>query len=806
MNKALRLVLVEGSHEDASFLLEHLARGGYDVVCWERVDTPRGLKAALGGGVWDAVVSDWPMPAFGALGALGLVRENDPDLPFIVVSGATEEDAAVAVMRAGAHDFVPKGNLARLGPAIEREMDAAEVRRGKRRADAALEEGEGRLRSLVQDAPDVIAVLNANGTVRYASPATRMVLGHEPDELVGGHAFGHAHPDDLNRLARASVEVGGRPGIGPPVEFRFRHADGSWRHVEAVVNNLLEDPGVAGIVVGLRDVTERKRSEEEIREREERHRAVLERTGECITLVDPETKLVLEANVAFRELLGYAPEELSGTSLYDYVAEERQSVERTVRRVLEEGSQPVDERRYRRKDGTLLNVEVGASTIPYGGKKALCVVAHDITERKRTEESLRRSLDVLLALREAGQILGSTLESEKIVTRLLDIMRGVSGLVAAVINMQDESGRVRVWHASGLDELWSRARYAPEADAARHAVLATGVPRSFRLRRPQGPGSDPGAGYLAGLCLPLRMRDQSLIGVLEAYGPEDLAGEDDVAEILGSLAAQAASALENARLYGELAEREKRLGELVGKLINAQEEERRRVAYEVHDGLAQVAVAAHQHLQAFARRYPPTSERSTKDLDRIVGMVRRTVGEARRIIANLRPTTLDDFGLAAAVRLEVEELRGSGWQVDYEEELGEERLPVEVETALFRVAQEALTNARKHAPRASRVCLRLGRREDAIELEVRDWGEGFDPDALKGAAGPGERVGISGMRERIGMVGGRLEVNSRPGEGTSVEARVPLPGQGGVGRGTAVSADDAGPFVPGVRWGDDGLG
>ena len=74
MNKALRLVLVEGSHEGASFLLEHLARGGYDVVRWERVDTPWGLKAALGGGVWDAVVSDWPMPAFHALGALVLVR------------------------------------------------------------------------------------------------------------------------------------------------------------------------------------------------------------------------------------------------------------------------------------------------------------------------------------------------------------------------------------------------------------------------------------------------------------------------------------------------------------------------------------------------------------------------------------------------------------------------------------------------------------------------------------------------------------------------------------------------------------
>jgi signal transduction histidine kinase len=273
------------------------------------------------------------------------------------------------------------------------------------------------------------------------------------------------------------------------------------------------------------------------------------------------------------------------------------------------------------------------------------------------------------------------------------------------------------------------------------------------------------------LGLPLRIRNRS-IGLLEVYGPEDLLEEDTV-DILGSMTSQAASALENARLYGELAEREKRLEDLVGKLLAAQEEERRRVAYEVHDGLAQVAVAAHQRLQAFSRRHPPQTERGGRDLQRVARLVRQTVSDARKIIANLRPTVLDDFGLAAAVSLEIERLREDGYQVDYEEELGDERLPDTVEISLFRIAQEALTNVHKHA-RTEKIRVELRRRRGEVCLEVRDYGRGFDPTARPIGNGPGERVGVAGMQERIGMLGGEFEIRSKPGEGTSVIVTLPV--------------------------------
>jgi len=245
-------------------------------------------------------------------------------------------------------------------------------------------------------------------------------------------------------------------------------------------------------------------------------------------------------------------------------------------------------------------------------------------------------------------------------------------------------------------------------------------------------------------------------------------------EIISSLTSQAAGALENATLYEALGSRERVLHELVQKLLGAQEEERRRVAYEVHDGLAQVAVAAHQNLQAFARRHPPESDKGEKELDVVLKQVRATVSDARRVIANLRPTALDDLGLAAALSLEVERLSEEGYHVNYEEHLGGGRLPEEIEITLFRVTQEALTNMRKHAA-TKWVSIDLRRQDGGVYLEVRDYGRGFDPASLATLeGGPGERVGFQGMRERVSMLGGELEIQSHPEAGTSILATIPL--------------------------------
>jgi signal transduction histidine kinase/DNA-binding response OmpR family regulator len=397
-----------------------------------------------------------------------------------------------------------------------------------------------------------------------------------------------------------------------------------------------------------------------------------------------------------------------------------------------------------------------------------------MVESTRLNERLQRSLDALLALHEAGQVLGSSLEADEIGRRLLDLAGRVSRLEAAVVSLRGArpGAPLRVWQTTGPAQLWRWAQHTAAGRSARRGAVATGEARFFRLRAPAAE-----AGSVVGWCLPLRVQDR-VLGVLEAYGPEALAGEA-AGEILGSLANQAASALENARLYRELADREQQLQGLVGRLLAAQEEERRRVAYDVHDGVAQVAASAHQHLQAYAGFHRPRSAQGRERLDRALELARRTVGEARRVISDLRPTVLDDFGLAMALRRQVEALHGEGWEISYEEAIGPDRLPAAVETALFRVAQESLTNVRKHAG-TTHVHVALRRKGRSARLEIRDAGRGFRP-AAPAASGPGERVGLPGMQERVALLGGRCTIHSRLGTGTRVVAEVPVPAgaQGG---------------------------
>ncbi len=138
---------------------------------------------------------------------------------------------------------------------------------------------------------------------------------------------------------------------------------------------------------------------------------------------------------------------------------------------------------------------------------------------------------------------------------------------------------------------------------------------------------------------------------------------------------------------------------------------------------------------------------------------------------------LDDLGLAAAIRLQLEPLRSEGWRADLEENLGGDRLPPMVETVLLRVVQEALRNARKHA-QTDAVSVELVRSAASVRLQVRDRGRGFRPDRVSVGSGPGERVGIEGMGERVYLLGGTLEIRSAPGEGTAVVAQVPLVSEG----------------------------
>lgn len=202
------------------------------------------------------------------------------------------------------------------------------------------------------------------------------------------------------------------------------------------------------------------------------------------------------------------------------------------------------------------------------------------------------------------------------------------------------------------------------------------------------------------------------------------------------------------------------------------EVEQRSIAFELHDGLAQINASIHQHLQAFAHDYRPRSPRAKKQLDFILDLAQTGVREVRHVIAGLRPTALDDFGLVTALRLLIQSLEVAGWDIDYRAPESLERWPQIVETVLFRVAQESLTNIRKHA-QTTRVQVVLELKPQCYALEIKDWGRGFSVPAATAATTSSAHLGLEGMRQRLLLVGGALSIQSTPGIGTQIIAEIP---------------------------------
>ncbi|MFI5182499.1 MAG: ATP-binding protein [Thermoanaerobaculia bacterium] len=226
-------------------------------------------------------------------------------------------------------------------------------------------------------------------------------------------------------------------------------------------------------------------------------------------------------------------------------------------------------------------------------------------------------------------------------------------------------------------------------------------------------------------------------------------------------------------LTRELKDRDERRARLLAKFIRAQEEERKRIARELHDETCQTVAALSVAVDA-ALAMPPDPER--RRLGEIKDFAARALAEVHRVIYDLRPSVLDDLGLAAAVRwLGERHLAPVGIAFRCEIAGLDERLPVEVETAVFRVVQEALMNVVRHAG-AETVLVQMERSGDRIEIEVEDDGRGFEPASVTTPESSGRGLGLLGIRERVELLGGKVTIDSAPNRGTRVAVSVPVPG------------------------------
>ncbi len=592
-------------------------------------------------------------------------------------------------------------------------------------------------RDLVNRSPDGILIVQ-DLKIAFVNPAAVDLFGaSRPDQILGRAAF-DLFPPDSHPVIRERLDRVLRGERVRPADDKAVRVDGSLTHVE--LNTVLVDncgSRAAGLIV--RDITERKAAEAALRDSEERLTLAFAGAREGVWDWDLQTGAVVYSP-RWKQMLGYADDEIEpNVHAWELLLhpDDKPRADALHEAVLSGQRSYEEEFRLRHKDGHYITVLTRGLAIRRDGAGPVVriVGTHlDITDRKRTESALRES-EERLTLAFAGAQEGVwdwNLETDAVV---------YSSRWKQMLGYADDEIEPHV-------SAWERLVHPDDrviADRA-NASVASGQPTyeaEFRLRHKAG-------HYVHVLSRGFPVRR-------EPGGP--------VVRIVGT--------------HFDLTEREKRLAErtrteLLTRLVFAQEDERRRIARDMHDEFGEQLTALALRIGVLKKACTDRPDLAAQ-IDDLDAIARRLDREVDQLVWELRPTALDDLGLRAVLDNYVRDWSG---RVNipatfHTTGLLDERLAPEIETTLYRIAQEALNNSAKYS-RAARVEVILERRPDCVLLIVEDDGIGFEIGDERRRPGSGG-FGLNGMRERAGLIGATLEIESAPGQGTTVLLRLDAP-------------------------------
>src|ERR687885_619693 len=499
-----------------------------------------------------------------SLSPIGLVKEAD-----------SSERYVLAIVRDITKRKRVEEDIRRLNQDLENRVEERTKQLEER--ERKLRESEERYRSFIEQSTEGIWLLELekpvptdlrpdeqverfyrHGYLAECNDAMARMYGYTRAEEIVGARIGDLFPPSIRQnveYLKAFVRSGYRL---TDTEFEEVDRHGDTKQFLSNLTGIVEDESLVRVWVSQRDITESKRAEEALKQSELLYHTLVEQATENIFLVDTETRRIMESNPAFQRTLGYTEEELRTMTLYDIVAAERKSIDRNIRRV--QGKDPfVGERKYRRKDGSLVDVEVSASVILRNGRETMCVVAHDVTERKKNEETQR-------FLAEAGAALSSSLDYRSTLSRmahlavpyladwgLVDILEEDGSLERLAMAHQDPE---KVALARELEE-----RYPPDPEAPQgvaqvlrtcQSELVSEIPEQLleqAVRDDEHREILQRLGLKSYMIVPLVARGRTLgaITLVSAesgrrYGQAEL-------ELAEELARRAALAVDNARLY-----------------------------------------------------------------------------------------------------------------------------------------------------------------------------------------------------------------------------------------------------------------
>ncbi|HEX2032362.1 MAG TPA: PAS domain S-box protein [Actinomycetota bacterium] len=549
----------------------------------------------------------------------------------------------------------------------------------------------------------------------------------------------------------------------------------------------VEDLGVAEEVAGrASQALESARLFRRVQDSEERFRSMVEGVRDhAVYAIDPEGRLV-SWNPTAERIFGHRAEEIVGAPIRTlYPPEAAASAAKGLERAAASGWSEEEGWRLR-KDGSRFwaHVTTTARHDEHGALRGFSRVTRDITERKRTEQGLRFLTEASEALATSLDVDDSLAEVARLsVPRLADIcivyVRAKAGpirrlAIETIPELREELHEALEGHdldpraTAGVPEVIrsGEALFHPDADAS---MFSADVMDPDSQRRALEP-----VGIRSWVCVPL-MAGGSTFGAISflsldehrRYGQRELALVRELARLAG-LAADNARLFEEAqKSLAQLRRTDQERRRLLADLVTAQEEERGRIAGEIHDDSLQIMVAVSMRLQMLARKMDPEHLEGLRRLEETVAL---SVSRLRSLMFELHPPALDQEGLTAAIRSYVEAFQAEGpLDVHVEDGLTAEPPPT-IRTLLYRIAQEALANVRKHA-RARSVRVMLREEGDGVRIEIRDDGVGFAPDEVDPP--PPGHLGLVAMRERAQIAGGWCRIQSAPGRGTTVRYWLP---------------------------------
>jgi len=510
-------------------------------------------------------------------------------------------------------------------------------------------------------------------------------------------------------------------------ECRLRNKAGEVRH-SIVSAERLDLGGVPCVLAVTRDVTEQKRTLEALRFTQ----FAVDHAADAVYWID-RTGRVRYANDAASESLGYSREELERLSVFDINADATRQMWPEFWESLVQNRTGMHVTRHRARDGRTFPIELVANYVDVEGKEFAVVFARDITERVENERAIVASEEKFAkAFRSTPNAIGIARASDG---RLIEV----------------NDGFLQLWG-------YERHEVIGKTTVQLGVWLSAGDREHFRQEMLRH-------GRVSGAVYRTRRRDGEERTLMLWSEPIELQGElcflsvgQDVTDRV-----RAQEALEGSR---------RDLRTLSRRLMEAQEAERARIARELHDEIGQALAAVKLNLQAIAR-LTKDEQIGTQVRDGI-SVVDETVDEVRNLSRDLRPSVLDDLGLAAALKwFTGRQAERAGVEITLNCDQLRERPRREVETACYRITQEALTNVVRHA-HATHVDVDVQVDEAALTLVVRDDGSGFDVQGAEESDDRERHLGLIGMRERAQNAGGTLTIVSRAGSGTTVEARFEL--------------------------------